>query len=184
MYGFGYPAETLKPEYIAAPDQKFEALVKAANKLKSNHGNWQVRWSDVYRLQRHHNVADLLAVPVTDRKPSIPCLGAPGPLGIIFTVYYTPSMYIPLLRETRKHYAVVGTSYTGVVEFTATGVRSKSLHNFGANSNPESDHYFDQAQLLSQQKMKDTLFDWPTIRTTATRSYQPGATATEAVLAP
>ncbi len=174
LYGFGYPAETLKAEYVQNPDLKFQALVKAAEKLTKNFGKWQIRWGDVYRLQRHSNVANLLAVPFSDRKPSIPCIGAPGPIGVVFTVYYTPSMFIPVLRETKNQYALVGSSYMGVVEFTQDGVRSKSLHNFGSCSDPKSPHFFDQAQLLSQAKMKDTLFDWDEIRAKCERSYHPG----------
>jgi len=174
LYGFGYPAETLKKEYIQNPDLKFEALAKAAKKLKTNFRNWQVPWADVYRIQRHHNVANLTAIPFSDRKPSIPCLGAPGPMGVIFTVYYTPSIFVPVLRETRNQYALVGTSYAGVVEFTKEAVRSKSLHNFGSSSDPDSPHYFDQAELMSQKKMKDTQFDWQQIRQQAKRAYRPG----------
>ncbi|MBX3422527.1 MAG: penicillin acylase family protein [Pirellulaceae bacterium] len=177
LYGFGYPAETLKPEYVQNPDKKFEALVKAANKLQSNFKNWKVRWGDIYRLQRHPNVANLIAIPFSDRKPSIPCAGAPGPLGIVFTVYYTPSIFIPLLRETRNQYAVVGASYSGVVEFSSQGVRSKSLHNYGSSSDPNSPHYFDQAQLMSESRMKDTLFDWQQIRAQSPRSYHAGSAA-------
>lgn len=174
LYGFGYPAETLKKPYVQNPDLKFEALVKAAKKLQSNFGNWQVCWADVYRIQRHSNVANLTAVPFSDRKPSIPCLGAPGPMGVVFTVYYTPSVFIPVLRETRKQYALVGTSYTGVVEFTKEGVRSKSLHNFGSSSDPNSPHFFDQAELMSQKKMKPTQWEWSEIRSNAKRTYRPG----------
>ena len=80
LYGFGYPVEDLKEEYRHDPDLKFVALVTAAKKLTENYGQWQVKWGDVYRLQRHHNVADLLQVPLSDQKPSIPLVGAPGPL--------------------------------------------------------------------------------------------------------
>jgi acyl-homoserine lactone acylase PvdQ len=83
-------------------------------------------------------------------------------------------MYIPVLRETRKQYAVVGTSYTGVVEFTQQGVRSKSLIQFGSSSDPQSPHYLDQAQLLSEGRMKDVQLDWQQIRAQARRTYRPG----------
>jgi|688.fasta_scaffold01259_4 acyl-homoserine-lactone acylase len=174
LYGFGYPAETLKANFVSQPDLKFQALIQAAQKLQANFKQWQVPWGDIHRIQRHSNVANLVAVPLSDRKPSLPCLGAPGPLGIVFTVYYTPSMYIPVLRETRKQYAVVGTSYTGVVEFTQQGVRSKSLIQFGSSSDPQSPHYLDQAQLLSEGRMKDVQLDWQQIRAQARRTYRPG----------
>jgi penicillin amidase len=173
LYGFGYPAETLRGEYKDNPDKKFEALINAAKKLTDNFGTWKPKWGDVYRLQRHHNVSDLLTIPLSDKKPSIPCVGAPGPLGIVFTVYYSPSVYVPFVREMRKHYAVVGTSYTGVVEFKKDGVDSRSLIQFGAKSDPNSPHYDDQMKLMSESKMKKTEFNWDEIKKTA-KAYQPG----------
>jgi penicillin amidase len=173
LYGFGYPAETLKERFQKDPDAKFEALAEAAKKIADNFGTWKVKYADIYRIQRHHNVADLIQIPLSDRKPSIPCVGAPGPLGIVFTVYYSPSVYVPIVREMRKHYAVVGTSYTGIVEFKKDGVASKSLIQFGSSSDPKSPHYDDQAKLFSQSQMKKTLFDWKEIESTC-RKYHPG----------
>lgn len=174
LYGFGYPAETLKREYQENPDKRFEALIAAAKKLEDNYGTWQPKWGDIYRIQRHTNVANLLKLPLSDKIPSIPCVGAPGPLGIVFTVYYSPSVYIPLLKEMKKHYAVVGTSYMGVVEFGKDGVDSRSLIQFGSSSDPKSPHYMDQARLMSECKLKRTLFDWKEIQSTAEKSYHPG----------
>jgi hypothetical protein len=174
LYGLGYPAETLDDEFKQHPEKKFEALVTAADKVALHQGTWKPKWSDVYRIQRCHNVADLMKLPLSDRNPSIPCLGAPGPLGTIFTVYYSPSVYIPFVRETRKRYAVVGSSYMGVVEFHPEHFASRSLIQFGSNSDPNSLHYFDQAELLSKRTMKPTLFDWDAIRTQARHSYHPG----------
>jgi penicillin amidase len=174
LYGLGYPAETLKDEFKEHPEKKFEALITAADKVALHHATWKPKWSDVYRMQRHHDVADLMKLPLSDRKPSIPCIGAPGPLGTIFTVYYSPSIYIPFVRETRKRYAVVGSSYMGVVEFHPEHFASRSLIQFGSSSDPDSPHYFDQAELMSQRTMKPTLFDWSAIQTNANRSYHPG----------
>lgn len=174
LYGFGYPAETLKKEYKDDVDKRFEALLAAVKKLEENFGTWKPKWGDIYRHQRHTNVADLMKIPFSDRKPSLPLLGAPGPLGVTFTVYYTPSVFVPFVREMRKHYGVVGTSYTGVVEFSKEGVGSRSLIQFGSNSDPKSPNYMDQGALMSERKMKRSLYDWDEIRSKAVRSYRPG----------
>lgn len=174
LYGFGYPAETLKREFQEDPDRKFSALATAAGKLERTFGTWRPRWADIYRIQRHANVADLLKLPLSDRAPSLPCVGAPGPLGVVFTVYYSPSVYVPFLKEMKKHYAVVGTSYMGVVEFKEDGVESRSLIQFGSSSDPNSPHFMDQARLLSSLKMKRTLFDWGEIERESRRKYRPG----------
>ncbi|MBX9656209.1 penicillin acylase family protein [bacterium] len=175
LYGFGYPVEDLKAPYKENPDLKFEALINAAKKLTENYGTWKVKWGDVYRLQRHQNVADLLQVPLSDKKPSIPLVGAPGPLGVIFTMYYSPSVYVPFVREMKKHYAVVGTSYMGVVEFKKDGVDSRSVIQYGSNSDPKSPNFIDQGALMAQKKMKRSLFNWNEIQTSAKRKYHPGA---------
>jgi hypothetical protein len=174
LYGLGYPAETLKVEFKQEPQKKFEALVTAAGALNRQFKTWQPKWGDIYRIQRHANVADLLKVPLSDREPSLPCTGAPGPLGTIFTVYYSPSLYIPFVRETRNRYAVVGSSYMGVVEFHPDHFASRSLIQFGSCCNPKSPHYFDQAELLSQRTMKETVFDWGAVVADAETSYRPG----------
>lgn len=150
LYGLGYPAETLKEEYQNRLSW-FEALKKAASRVRRLHGKWRHPWGKVHRLQRVANQSELLAVG-TRLNPllnSLPCAGTPGPLGIIFTVYSSPE--IPFLRPQR--FAVVGPSYMSVVEFTDR-VRASSVVPFGASGRPNSKHFFDQARLLSERKLK------------------------------
>lgn len=173
LYGMGYPAETLKPEYVKDPDQKFAALVKMAEHLASLHGDWKLRFADVHRVQRHHDVADFFKIPFSDRKPSLPLLGLPGPLGVVFTQYYTPSVFVPLVRETRKRYGIVGATYLGVIEF-GERIRGATLVQYGASARPSSPHYFDQAHLLSEKKLKPQWFYWDDVKANAKRVYHPG----------
>ena len=164
--------ESLKPEMINNPKAQFSALVRAAEKLKSIHGDWKIPWGDIHRLQRHSNVANLALVPFSDKLPSVPTAGIPGSLGVAFTQYYTPP--IPALADRRKSYAVVGNSYMGVFEFEKNQVRAKTLLQYGASSDPASPHFFDQAQLLSQGKFKESPFYWKDVVAQATRTYHPG----------
>lgn len=173
MYGTGYPAETLKREYIQNPEMKFEALIKAADTLKGMHGTWKPAFGDVHRIQRHHDVADFILIPFTDRKPSLPLLGVPGPMGVVFTQYYTPSMFVPFVRETRKRYGVVGATYMSVIEF-GDRIQAASLIQYGSSSDPKSPHYFDQGKLLSEKKMKPQWFYWDDVKAHAKRVYHPG----------
>ena len=55
------------------------------------------------------------------------CAGAPGPLGVVFTIYSTPS--VPLLRPQR--FAVVGCSYMSAIAFGKDKVRAVSLSKDG-----------------------------------------------------
>jgi penicillin amidase len=174
LYGFGYPAETLKTEYIKEPKNKFKALIRAAAKLKGLFGDWKVAWGDVNRIQRHANVADFVDIPFDDSQPSLPCDGVHGPLGVAFVVYYTPSVNLPLLgRSMKKHYGVVGNTYMGCIEF-ADKPKAATLLQFGQSGVPNAPHYMDQAQLLSQRKFKPGLFDWDEIKAQAERIYKPG----------
>ncbi len=58
LYGFGYPAETLKPQYVSNVPEQLKALVAAARKLENKFGDWKMPYGEVNRLQRHANVSD------------------------------------------------------------------------------------------------------------------------------
>jgi acyl-homoserine-lactone acylase len=173
LYGADYPAETLKEQYRDDRAARFRALLKVAAMLTSAHGDWRVAYGDIHRLQRHAGVADLLDVPFDDDRPSLPCVAVPGPLGVVFTQYYTPSISGLFGKRMLKQYGLVGTTYLAVYEF-GEQARGASLVNFGASGNPDSPHFFDQAQLLSQRRMKPELFHWDDVLAGARRSYHPG----------
>lgn len=175
LYGSVYPPETpLQQKFIDNPDQKFKALVDAASKLRGTFGDWKVAWGDAHRMQRHADVADFFLIPFDDKKPSVPCAAVPGTLGAVFTNFYTPSINIPFVKQVKKNYGVVGTSYLATFEFTPDGVRGATLTQFGASSDPNSPHFMDQAELMSQQKLKPELYDWAEISSAAQRHYHPG----------
>lgn len=172
LYGDDYPGETLKPLYERLPEQKLAALLRAAASLESMHGDWKVPWGDIHRLQRHASVADFLTIPFADEVSSLPCVAVPGPMGAVFTQYYTPSIDIPYIKTMRQRFGVVGTTYLGVFEFGET-VDGRVLHNFGQSGDAASPHFFDQAALHSQQRLRPELFVWDEIKSQAVRSYQP-----------
>lgn len=175
LYGTLYPpGGHMKPEYLADPDRQFQALIDAARSLEGIFGDWMVPWGDVHRLQRHSDVSDFLKIPFSDKEESLPCLGAPGPLGVVFTQFYTPSVHIRGIKEMKKRYAVHGTTYLAVFEFGKEGIRGRTLTHFGASNDPKSPHYMDQAKLHSERKMKPELFEWDEIRAKARSVYKPG----------
>lgn len=154
LYGFGYPAETLKAEY-ADRLRWFTGLKIAGKKLKGLYGDWKYPWGKAHRLQRIADQPDVQSagILVSNLNRSLPIDGTPGPLGIIHTVYSTPE--IPFLRPQR--YAVVGASYMSVVEFT-NPTRSVSVMPFGASGRAQSPHFFDQAELYSTHRFKPGWF--------------------------
>ncbi|MBI2827240.1 MAG: penicillin acylase family protein [Planctomycetia bacterium] len=173
LYGFGYPAETLKQPFVGNPTEQLKALVTAAEKLVSTFGDWKVPYGQINRLQRHANVSDFYKIPFSDNLPSIASAGMPGPPGVVFTMYFTPTIYVPPLKTMKNHYAVVGTSYVAAVDFSDR-VRSKSLVQYGASGDPNSPHFFDQAELLSKKQLKDNPFHWEDVLAAAKRVYHPG----------
>ena len=166
-----YPGETLKPEYAESRTAQLEALATVAEQLQSLHGTWTIPWGDVHRIQRVHNQSEVIGAAVLLNRwiRSLPCPGAPGPLGVVYTVYSTPS--IPVVRPER--YGVVGSCYVGVVKF-GDRIRAASAVQFGASSNPQSKHYFDQATLFSEGRLKPAWFYPADVLAHAVRSYHPG----------
>ena len=153
LYGLGYPAETLKPEYQDRLSW-FRALRKAAERIQSLHGDWKHPWGQAHRLQRIADQPDVLSagVRLNPLLQSLPCPGMPGPLGIVFTVYSSPE--IPFIRPQR--FAVVGASYMSVVEF-GDRIQAGSIVPFGASGRLNSPHFFDQAQLYCHKKLKPSV---------------------------
>jgi acyl-homoserine lactone acylase PvdQ len=173
LYGMDYPAETLLPQFVEEPKREFEALVTAAANLKSRHGDWRVPWASLFRAQMQPYLIDLTQIGFDDKKPSLPLLAAPGPLGVVFTQYYSPSINIPFVLSMNKRYGLVGTSYMAVYEF-GPKVRSASVINYGQSGDPKSPHFFDQARLLSERKLKPEVPSWPDVVDGARLVYHPG----------
>jgi acyl-homoserine-lactone acylase len=168
LYGRGYPVETLKPEYMTDIPARFRALVQAADTLTNLFGTWKVPYGEIHRLQRHPNADGPASVPFSDDLPSIPHVGVRGPLGVAFTVYDTPST-----PDRKKRYAVVGASFMGVYEF-GDRVKAKTYLHYGQSGDPNSPHFFDQAELLSKQQFKDAWFYWDDVLANAKTVYHPG----------
>jgi acyl-homoserine lactone acylase PvdQ len=174
LYGMKYPGEQMRERYRDKPADQLAALVRAAERLQSLHGSWQVPYAEVYRSQRIENLADLTDARFDDHAASLPLLGGHGPMGVIFTNYHTPSLQVPFVISQRKRYGIVGTSYLAAWEFKPDGIRGASLVPFGTNGDPDSPHYFDQAELLSNRRMKPELFTKQAVLAGAERSYHPG----------
>ncbi|MEM7477397.1 MAG: penicillin acylase family protein, partial [Planctomycetota bacterium] len=166
-----YPGETLKNQYKNNDQAQLLALAKAARTIESLHGSWKVGWGTAHRLQRAYNKPDVQNAGVSFNGfiESLPCPGAPGPLGIVYTVYSTPT--VPIVRPTR--YAVVGSCYVAAIEFGAK-VRAATAVPYGTSGNPRSKHYFDQANLFSEKRLKPAWFYPEDVLENATSSYHPG----------
>ena len=174
LYGRSYPGESMRKLYAGEPQKQFEALARAADRLRAMHGDWQIPYGKVYRSQRQARLADLVDARFDDHAASLPALGGHGPMGVILTQYYSPSLEIPWVISQHRRYGLVGTSYLATYEFTSAGVRGASLVPFGTSGEPDSPHYFDQAPLLAEKRLKPELFTRRQVLKGAVRSYHPG----------
>ena len=53
-------------------------------------------------------------------------------------------------------------------------IKTKSLLQYGSSGNPDSPHFFDQAKLLSDRRLKEAWFYWDDVLAHAKQSYHPG----------
>ena len=69
---------------------------------------------------------------------------------------------------------MVGATYTAVYEFGPQKIEGSSLIHFGQSGDPKSKHYFDQAPLLSETRLKKIAFSPREVRENTVLSYHPG----------
>ena len=126
-----------------------EAFRRAVTYMSQLYGGWQVPWGEVNRLQRAHTSG---ASGFDDDAESLPIAGGPGnPFGTIFNFYARPQ------PGKKKMYGIAGHSFVGLVEF-GEQLKAKSILVFGANSDPDSPHYFDQSKIFAEQRYKPAWF--------------------------
>jgi penicillin amidase/acyl-homoserine-lactone acylase len=137
-----------------APPSPEAGFRKAVALLMDNHGRIDPAWGEVNRLRR----GDL----------DIPVGGGPDILRAIYPVE---------IRNDGRLVANAGDTLIILVEWDAAGdVAAKAIHQYGsATLDAASPHYADQASLFADEKFRDLELDIDALKTSASRTYRPGA---------
>ncbi|MDE0732595.1 MAG: penicillin acylase family protein [Gammaproteobacteria bacterium] len=144
--------------------QKLRALRIAAEKLTADFGSWQVPWGEINRYQRNNGN---IVQQFDDSKPSIAVGFASSRWGSL------ASFGARTYPGTKRMYGTSGNSFVAAVEF-GDRVRAKAITVGGLNSDPDSEHFADQAQMYAQGNFRDVLFYREDVEENLERTYQPG----------
>jgi len=154
-------------EYMGSESPRFERLSylqKSINHLTENFGTWDTPWGEISRFQRQSGDIDL---QFDDNAPSIPVGMATSRWGAL-AAYGMRSK-----QQTKRIYGTRGNSFVAVVEF-GDRVKAKSLLAGGQSGDPDSPHFYDQAQRYADGKFKDVLYYKEDVLAKAEERYQPG----------
>ncbi len=148
----------------STPSQKISALRQAAETLTQDFGSWQVPWGEINRYQRLNG--DLVQ-DFNDNAPSLPVGFASGRWGAL------ASFGARTYPGTNRMYGTSGNSFVAAVEF-GIPLRAKAITVGGLQSDPDSPHFDDQAEMYANGEFRDVLFYRDDIEANLERRYQPG----------
>ena len=148
-----------------SPDQERLAIFEeTVAKITADFGQWDTPWGDINRFQR---ISGAIEQPFDDSQPSLPVGLASGRWGALAA--YGATSY----RGSKKIYGYRGNSFVAVVEF-GEKVKAKSLLAGGQSGDPNSPHFFDQAQPYIDVQFKDVAFYREDVENRAKATYHPG----------
>ena len=143
--------------------KKIEIFENALAEIEKDFGTWKLPWGEYNRFQRLSGEIDL---EYDDDQPSIAVGLASGRWGALAS--FGARSY-----DTRKIYGSSGNSFVAVVEF-GDKVKAKSILAGGQSNDPNSPHFYDQAQRYADIKFKDVAFYKEDVLKRAEETYRPG----------
>ena len=144
--------------------QKLTALTSAAETLTQDFGSWKIPWGEINRYQRLNGN---LVQDFSDDEPSLPVGFTSGRWGSL------ASFGARSYPGTKRMYGTSGNSFVAVVEFSSP-LQAKAITVGGLQSDPDSPHFNDQAQMYVDGEFRDVLFYREDIVANLERRYRPG----------
>jgi len=144
--------------------ERLQIFAATIASLTADFGNWDMPWGAVNRFQR---ITGDIEQPFDDDAPSLPVGMASGHWGALASFGARPH------KGTKRIYGYSGNSFVAVVEF-GDRVKAKSMLAGGQSGDPESPHFYDQAQRYVDRKFKDVAFYREDVEKRSVRTYHPG----------
>ncbi len=173
FYGENYQRRFRSLSRFAEPDPKAKiptpaemqaVLIQTLEQMNTDFGSWNIPWGEINRFQRLSGAID---AGFDDAKPYVPVGLASGNWGAL-AAYGARAT-----ENTKRLYGYRGNSFVAVVEF-GEKVRAKSILAGGQQADPNSPHFFDQAQRYADAQFKEVLFYREDVEKRKVRSYRPG----------
>ncbi len=144
--------------------ERLAIFEEAVAQLSEDFGSWETPWGEINRFQRLSGAID---AGFDDSQASLPVGLASGRWGALAAYGARRG------ENTKRIYGYRGNSFVAVVEF-GDKLKAKSLLAGGQSNDPNSPHFFDQAQPYIDVKFKDVAFYREEVEARAKRTYRPG----------
>jgi acyl-homoserine-lactone acylase len=144
--------------------QRLASLDAAVARLTQDFGSWHVPWGEINRFQRNDGA---IVQTFDDAKPSIPVPFVSGTWGSLASY---PGSRRP---GTKRFYATSGNTFVAIVEF-GPRLRAWAVREGGASGDPDSPHFFDQAERFASGNLRPVYFYPNDLKGHVERRYKPG----------
>jgi len=144
--------------------ERVELFAGVLQQLKADFGTWKMPWGDINRFQRINGDIDMT---FDDNQPSLPVGLASGRWGALAAYGMRGT------HDVKKIYGTRGNSFVAAVEF-GDKVKAKTILAGGQSGDPNSPHFYDQAQRYTDMQFKDVAFYREDVEKRAKEKYVPG----------
>jgi len=144
--------------------KRVEIFEKAFDQIVEDFGTWETPWGEYNRFQRLSGDMDL---KYDDDEPSIPVGMTTARWGALAAFGARAG------EDTKRIYGYRGNSFVAMVEF-GDKVKAKSMLAGGQSGDPNSPHFYDQAQRYADMQFKDVPFYKEDVNARAEETYKPG----------